>query len=84
VVIDNLNIVRVLLAPSKTDSPLAIDADAVLTSAGSLQCFQPIAGRRTKFLKPRGAGKKFQLPSCRPLDCSKSTDKLVVRQTLGV
>lgn len=45
VIVNNLNIIGITIVPSKTDSPLLIDADAVLPLAISLQCFQVVAGR---------------------------------------
>jgi hypothetical protein len=45
VVIDNLDIdwAGRAMAPLKTDPPLVVDADAMLTLPIALQCFQPVA-----------------------------------------
>jgi hypothetical protein len=45
VIIHDFNLVGAIVMPYKTDSPLAIDADAVLTSAVALQGFELISGR---------------------------------------
>lgn len=50
-VIDNFNIGRPHLGPAKTNAPLVIDADTMLTGAITLQPFKTIAGRRSQVLK---------------------------------
>ena len=44
VVIHDLGIVSPFVMPGKTDSPLVIDTDAVLTFAIALQCLELVAG----------------------------------------
>ena len=46
-IINNLNFVYAVISPFKTDSPLIIDANAVLPFACPLQRFKPIRGRDT-------------------------------------
>jgi hypothetical protein len=43
-IVHNLHIVGIAIMPSKADSPLLVDADAVLPLAISLQCFQMVTG----------------------------------------
>ena len=50
VIINDLDIVSIVLAPYKTDSPLIIDADAVLALAVAAQFFQMVAGRNPQVL----------------------------------
>jgi hypothetical protein len=45
VVVDDLNLERVAIAPDETNAPLVIDPDAVLTSAIAGQCFQAVVRR---------------------------------------
>jgi hypothetical protein len=39
------DVMSIMIAPTKADSILMVDADAVLSPPGSLQFFQTIAGR---------------------------------------
>jgi len=43
VIVDNLDIVRVSVLPSKADAPLVVDANAVLTLSVAAQGFEPVA-----------------------------------------
>ena len=45
-VIHNLNIVRIAVAPHKADAPLIVDANAVLSLSIALERFQVITRRR--------------------------------------
>lgn len=42
-VIDDLDVIGVAVAPHKADSPLVIDPDAVLTLSVAVQGLQPVA-----------------------------------------
>lgn len=44
-VVDDLDRIGAVARPHKTDTPLIIDADAVLTFAIIFQCFEPVGGR---------------------------------------
>ena len=50
-IIDNFNIVDVPVAPSKTDTPLPVDANAVLTFTVPVQSFKMIARRNPQGLQ---------------------------------
>jgi hypothetical protein len=45
VIVDNLDIVGIAVVPTKTEPPLIIDANAVLTLSIGGQGFQPVPGR---------------------------------------
>jgi hypothetical protein len=45
VIVDNLNIVGIAVVPTKTEPPLIIDANAVLTLSVGGQGLQPVPGR---------------------------------------
>jgi len=47
-VVDKLDVVSVIVFPAKAEPPLAVDANAELSSAISLQSFQSIVGRRSQ------------------------------------
>jgi hypothetical protein len=53
-VIDNLNVPGVSIGPFETDSPLAVDSNAVLSQAVALQRFQPITADGRQILKVDG------------------------------
>jgi hypothetical protein len=45
VIVDNLDIVGIAVMPKKTESPLVIDANAMLTLSVGSQWLQPVPGR---------------------------------------
>jgi hypothetical protein len=45
VIVDNLDIVSIAVVPTKTEPPLIIDANAVLTLSIGGQWLQPVPGR---------------------------------------
>lgn len=58
------------VAPEEADSPLVVDADAVLAGAVALQGFEGVAGRNAKIVKALGGMEKEQLATGRDLDIS--------------
>jgi hypothetical protein len=50
-VIRYLHLVWSVISPNETNPILLINANTMLASPISLQCFQPIAGRKSKFLQ---------------------------------
>ena len=50
-VINYLNSTRAIYRPHKTDSPLIIDANAVLSGAIALELLKTIAGRRPQIIE---------------------------------
>ena len=50
-IINNLNIKKLLIADGKTDAVLIVDPDTVLPGPIAGQLFQMIGGRNTKILK---------------------------------
>jgi hypothetical protein len=53
-VVSNLDIVRVAVAPGETDGPLVVDADAVLPETIALQLLESIARRNGQIFERRG------------------------------
>lgn len=51
-VVDDLDIVRVSVDPSKADAPLVVDANAVLPCSAAFQRFQSIARRNREIAQP--------------------------------
>jgi hypothetical protein len=50
--IDNFDVMRVSSSPLKTDAPLTIDWDTVLSFPVAVQRFEPVAGRNQQVLEP--------------------------------
>ena len=53
-VIDYFHTVCMVSAPDKTDSPLVVDSDAVLSLPVSSQGFQAVRGRNPEIIKAMG------------------------------
>ena len=53
-VVDDLDLPGIAVAPYETDAPLLVDANAVLPPAVAPQGFQPVAGRRPQIFEPSG------------------------------
>ena len=50
-VVHDFNIKNISVLPTKTNPPLIVDADAVLSFAITLQGLQPVTGRDLEFVK---------------------------------
>jgi hypothetical protein len=51
VIVDDLDVVRVSTLPTKTDSPLVIDSNAVLSLATTHELFKPIRWRDPEIIE---------------------------------
>jgi hypothetical protein len=63
VVINNLDIFRVPVTPSETDTPLIVDPDAVLAGAVTCQSLKPITRREPQVVKPGRGVQIAQFPA---------------------
>lgn len=59
-VIDNLDFMWAVLGPRKTDSPLFVYANAVLTFSRACKFFQPVARQARKVLDARSRVQDLQ------------------------
>ena len=50
-VVHNFHVHRILALPAEAETPLVIDAYAMLAGSVTLQCFQPVARRRTQIVQ---------------------------------
>jgi hypothetical protein len=66
-IVDNLHVIGVTVTPHKTDAPLLVHTDAVLSLAIVRQGLESIARRHAQGLKNRGRMKLFQLARGYPL-----------------
>jgi hypothetical protein len=79
-VVNDFDIVRLSILPSETDSPLVIDADAVLAGAVADQRFETIPQRDSQILKFLRRMQVHQLaPGC-PFDGAEPPHRPVVKQ----
>jgi hypothetical protein len=84
VVIHYLDVYWTCLGPYKTDSPLVVDANAVLSLSVASQGFQVVAGRRLHEIQCLSRIQLRQLPLCYGQECLESTRALALVQRLGV
>ena len=84
VVIDDFDIVRITFSPFKTDAPLVIDPDAMLSFAVALQGLQPVAWRHPQVLQTEGAMQVKQFAPCHPFDITEPADVPVIEQRFSV
>ena len=70
-IIDNFDVVRIAMAPDKTDAPLLVDANAVLTCAVASERFQTVAGRHSQVLQCPSGMQHLQLVQSLFLDLTR-------------
>ena len=69
-IVHNLHFVRVSVPPFEADSPLLVDADAVLPLSVPFQGFQPVSRWHPKILEANRSVQKLQFVERRLLDVS--------------
>ena len=84
VVIHDLNVMRIAVAPGEADTPLVIDPNAIRSGAAALQQFKLVSRRHAKVLQPRSPMQVQELPPCGPLDRLKSPNPVVLKQRRGI
>jgi hypothetical protein len=62
-IVYDFNVFRRTIAPPKTNRPLIVNADRVLSNAITLERFKPIARRRTQVVQCGGGVKKHEFAS---------------------
>ncbi len=75
-VVNNLHVVGIPIAPDKADTPLIVDADAVLSFSVALEGLQMIARRRGQVAEFGGNIQLAQLALGHALESSKPFDPL--------
>lgn len=75
VIVYDFHVMGVVLAPNKADTPLIVDADAVLPDPIAFQNFQSVAGRRPQICHIHCRVQDFEFPQGCPLN--------VLRQSPG-
>lgn len=80
VVISNFDFVRIAVAPNKTEPPLIVNADAVLSVTVAAQRFQPIARERRQVLKLLSGVQHCQFSQRRLLEALKLPDTIAMKK----
>jgi hypothetical protein len=83
-VVDDLDIVRVTVLPTETDTPLVVYTDAVLALAIATQRLKPVTRRNQQVLKCPRPVEVEQLPSCLTLDHPEPRHQLIPKKQGGV
>jgi len=84
VIVHDLSVVRVPVPPSKAETPLVIDPNAVLPLAIAAQGFQSIPRRRRQVAELCGAVQLPKLASSDLLDCPKPSARLPLVKPFSV
>src|SRR5437763_3241264 len=84
VVVGDLDIEGVGIAPSEADSPFVVDSDAVLSLPIALQLLQSIPRRRSYVLKRHRAMQQQHFPPRHPLKCTKARNASIAKESLHV
>ncbi len=72
-IVHNLHLISVSFAPAKTDSPLFVDANAVLPSAISRKLLQMIARGNSKIVEYLRGVQQCKLALCGPYEVGGKT-----------
>jgi len=83
-VVDNFDLVGVTIAPAKANPPLAVDANAVLTSSIASQYFQTVAGRAAQVVEPPRSVQVEPLATGRSFKRAKLTNIAIIEELLRV
>jgi hypothetical protein len=77
------NVIDISVFPAKTDPPLIVDPDTVLSFTVSLQGFQPVSGRDLEVLKVFGPMQVQEPPPRDPFDRMKLRHVPIIEQCPG-
>jgi hypothetical protein len=83
-IIDDFDVIRLAVAPDKTQPPLIVNADAVLAEPITLQRLQVIAGRYTQKIQCSGGMQLHQLSQCDAFKRLEPLYALTLEQGLGI
>ena len=84
-VVDDLDVMRVAGPPSKTDSPLSVDANAVLSSTITFQLLESVRRRNAEVVECRRRIQHSELSEGNALHVrAQSLDRLSMKEALSV
>lgn len=84
VIVRNLHVVGVAVAPHKTDSPLIVDAYTVLLRTVTFQLMKSVARRHSQIRQTSGRVQHQKLSSCWLSNVHKLANSLIVEKPLRV
>jgi hypothetical protein len=85
VIVDDLHAACVSVLPGKTDPPLIVDSNTVLTGSPAFELLEPVAGRNTEILELFRSIDKPQLSKQDPMKVrGETSDRLPLEKALGV
>jgi len=85
VIVDNLDIVSVAIAPAKADTPLIVDPDTPLPGSIADQLFQSVRRRYPQILEARRCFQHSKFSERNPLNVRRETTRpLQVEELLGL
>src|ERR1700722_19829191 len=84
VIICNLHVVSVSVTPHKTNTPLVVDAYAVLPRTVTFQLMKSVARRHSQIRQTFGRVQHQELSSCRLSNVHKLTNIPIVKKPLRV
>ena len=83
-IVDYLHIPGITVSPSKTDPPLFVDPDAVLTLSITLQCLQTVARRRAQVVQRSRPMEIQELSTRDALDLMPARDRIFRKKPFGI
>ncbi len=83
-VIDDFDVVCVSIQPAEADTPLVVDAYAVLSLAVALERFETISGRNPQIPQTAGLAQVQELAPRRPFDRPEACNHLVAEERLRI
>ena len=83
-VIHDLNVMRIAVAPGEADAPLVIDSNAVRARTVAFQQFKLISKGHAKILQPQYPMQVQKLPPRWPFDGLESPNPVVFKERRGV
>lgn len=84
-IVHDLDIVRVAVAPAEADPPLVVDANAVLAAPIALERFQPVARWHSQVIEALGGVELHEFPKHDPLELRReSAAGHTCEETLGL
>ena len=84
VIVDNLDVMSVTVAPNETKAPFVGDADGMLTLAIMLEGFELVPGRKAKGGQLRGGGQHAQFAQGSVLNICKPAGMFLLEKLLCV
>jgi hypothetical protein len=83
-VVGDFDFMGISIPPNETDSPLVVDANAVLAGAAASQGFEPISGQGCEVLQRAGGVQHAKFPQGAALDGLPSPARFPPVQALGI